>query len=151
MLSLLQDVCMQRRIQHHYWMNHWEGLMQLNFLTVISGNITFCLWHLALLSIRAVRCQAYLINPGSEYMWEELSCAAQLLSQPDTAAWDGSSSPSLPLLCQRDGHWAFVSGSSWFAGHASGRISVISVSSSGRDLVAAAGSVEVHHNWKVHA
>lgn len=116
--------------------------MLLNFLTVIPGNITFCLWHLALLSIRAVGgCQAYSINPVSVCMWEELFCASQLLSQPNTAVWGATSSPGFPVLCQRDCHWAFLTGCCWFAGRASGRISVISVSSSGRDLVAAAAVV----------
>lgn len=41
------------RIQHHYWMNYWEGLMQLTFLTIISCNKTFCLWHLALAFTRS--------------------------------------------------------------------------------------------------
>lgn len=47
------------------------------------------------------------MNPVSEYMWEELSYAAQLLSQPSTDLWDGIGSPGLPL-CQRDGNWAFL-------------------------------------------
>lgn len=102
---------------------------QYNFLSLAPG---FALHQ------RAVGgCQAYSINPVSEHMWEGLSSAAQLLSQPNTAVWDGISSPGLPLLYQRDGHWAFLTGCSWLAGHASGRISVISVSSSGKDLVAA--------------
>lgn len=48
------------------------------------------------------------MNPVSEYIWEELSYAAQLLSQPNTDLWDDISSPGLPLLCQRDGNWAFL-------------------------------------------
>lgn len=48
------------------------------------------------------------MNLVSEYMWEELSYAAQLLSQPNTDLWDDISSPGLPLLCQRDGNWAFL-------------------------------------------
>lgn len=98
--------------------------MQLTFLTIISGNITFGLWHLALRFMRAVGgCQAYSRNPVSAYMCEVLSypCAAWLLSQPNAAGQDGIGSPGLPLLYQRAGDWAVLTACLWFAGCASGQ------------------------------